>query len=155
MLVQLSPTCNLLLIGECSPGAPLLLLQGFLLWAEGLYIGNIWERTFPPVKVGRESIVLYFCNTCRQAHIMIYYHVYTVYRHCQQLAAAATTTKTPTMNMTLSTKDPHKNIYHFHKTHLQDNILLLLFSHKDYMQGVISSCSEIPEETIKIFCNFL
>lgn len=62
---QWSPTCNLLIIGEGSPGAHLLLLQGLLLWTQGLHIADIRKGFFPLIKVGRESVVLYLCNTCR------------------------------------------------------------------------------------------
>lgn len=64
--MQSSPTCNLLIIRECSPGAPLLLLEGLLLWAQGLHVGHIWERILPPVKVGGESVVLYLCDSYRK-----------------------------------------------------------------------------------------
>lgn len=62
---QCSPTCNLLLIRECSPGAHLLLLQGLLLWTQVLHIADIREGSIPCVKVGRESVVLDLSNTCR------------------------------------------------------------------------------------------
>lgn len=64
-VVQSFPTCNLLLIRECSPGAPLLLLQGLLLWTQVLHIADIGEGILPPVKVDRERVVLYLSYTCR------------------------------------------------------------------------------------------
>ena len=65
-----SLTCDLLLIGERGPGALLLLLQGLLLRAQVLHIADLRQRVLPPVKVGRQGIVIYLRDSCMAGRIL-------------------------------------------------------------------------------------
>jgi len=57
-------TCDLLLIGEPCPGTLLLFLQGLLLGAQVLHKADGRQGALPPVKVGRQRILLDLGDSC-------------------------------------------------------------------------------------------